>query len=122
VVTSTEAPAAALERAAEVADLVLTGPGQGGPGTVDLQAALAELGRRGHARVLAEGGPTLNGQLVTAGLIDELCLTVAPALVAGSAKRVAVTPDEAAPRELELLSMCEQDGFLFLRYAVLHET
>jgi riboflavin biosynthesis pyrimidine reductase len=120
VVTTQEAPDAALERAGAVADLILTGPGPGGPGTVDLHAAVSELGRRGHDHVLAEGGPTLNGQLAVSGLIDELCLTLAPALAAGASKRVAVAADEAGPSRLELLSMCEQDGFLFLRYAVQH--
>jgi riboflavin biosynthesis pyrimidine reductase len=50
--------------------------------------------------------------------VAELCLTLAPALVAGPAKRVAVAPTETDPNQLELLSMCEQDGSLFLRYAV----
>jgi riboflavin biosynthesis pyrimidine reductase len=121
VVTTDEAPAAALKRASQVADLVLTGPGPGGSGTVDLKAAVAELGRRGHARVLAEGGPTLNGQLAVTGLIDELCLTLAPAMAAGSSPRVAVAAEETDHSRLELLSMCEEDGFVFLRYAVLHE-
>jgi riboflavin biosynthesis pyrimidine reductase len=121
VVTTEEAPAAALERASEVAELVLTGSGRGGPGTVDLVQAVAELGRRGHERVLAEGGPSLNGQLAVEGLIDELCLTLAPALVAGPATRVAVAATETGPSRLGLLSMCEQDGYLFLRYAVQHD-
>jgi riboflavin biosynthesis pyrimidine reductase len=121
VVTTGDAPAAALERAGEVAELVLTGSGRGGPGTVDLVQAVAELGRRGHDRVLAEGGPSLNGQLAEDGLIDELCLTLAPALVAGPAKRVSVAATETGSSHLELVSLCEQDGSLFLRYAVLHD-
>ncbi|HEV8372071.1 MAG TPA: dihydrofolate reductase family protein, partial [Actinomycetota bacterium] len=63
-----------------------------------------------------EGGPTLNGQLAAAGLLDELCLTVSPLLVGGDAKRVLAGPLLPVPRELPLRSACEQDGFLFLRY------
>lgn len=119
VVTTAEAPITARERAAEVADLVLTGPGLASPDTVDLSAALVELGRRGFSCVLAEGGPTLNGQLAVAGLIDELCLTLSPAMVAGGAKRLAVAAAETSNgARLELLSVCEEDGFVFLRYAV----
>jgi riboflavin biosynthesis pyrimidine reductase len=65
--------------------------------------------------VLAEGGPTLNGELAVAGLIDELCLTVAPVLVGGQAKRVLSGPLVTAP-PMELVHVLEEDGFLFLRY------
>ena len=47
------------------------------------RAALGALATRGFARVLAEGGPSLNGQLAAAGLIDEICLTLSPRLVSG---------------------------------------
>lgn len=47
------------------------------------QAVLADLAARGVRRVLCEGGPTLLGQWVCAGVVDELCLTVSP-LLAGS--------------------------------------
>ena len=60
---------------------------------VDLAAALGALAERGFARVLAEGGPSLNGQLAAAGLLDELCLTLAPLLVGGEAKRILARPD-----------------------------
>jgi len=83
---------------------------------VDLAAALGELGRRGGEVVLCEGGPSLNGALVVAGLLDELCLTVAPLLVGGTSGRVAVGP--AAP--LQGLAVAHvataDDGYLFLRY------
>ena len=112
VLTVAAAPAAELARAAEVAEVVIAGERD-----VDLAEALAALGRRGHASVLAEGGPTLNAELAAAGLIDELCLTVSPALVGGSAvKRILHGTELAGLARLELRSVCEQDGFLFLRY------
>ncbi len=111
VVTVARAPAAALARAAEVAEVIVAGERH-----VDLAAALAALGARGHRAVLAEGGPTLNGQLAAAGLLDELCLTLSPRLVGGGAKRILDgLPLPGAPA-LRLCSLCEQDGFLFLRY------
>jgi riboflavin biosynthesis pyrimidine reductase len=111
VVTVADAPAAERARAAELADVVLAGSG-----VVELAAALDALGRRGLRSVLAEGGPSLNGQLAAAGLVDELCLTLAPRLIGGQSKRVLDSPLLATPDGLRLGSVCEQDGFLFLRY------
>ena len=98
-------------RAAEVADVIVVGDHD-----VDLAAALDELGGRGAGNVLAEGGPTLNGELARAGLLDELCVTLSPRLASGDAKRIisGSTLDELA--ELRLRSICEDDDFLFLRY------
>lgn len=98
-------------RAAEVADVVLAGEDG-----VELARALAALVERGARSVLAEGGPTLNGQLARAGLLDELCLTLSPRLVGGDAKRILTPAVLDAPLAGRLASVCEQDGFLFLRY------
>ena len=65
--------------------------------------------------VLAEGGPSLNGQLAAAGLVEELCLTVAPRIVGGTAGRIVTGPPAAMPM-LELAHVLEDDGFLFCRY------
>ena len=65
--------------------------------------------------MLAEGGPSLNDQLAAAGLLDELCLTVSPMLVGGDAKRILSGTSPNAPRRMGLCSVCEEDGFLFLR-------
>jgi riboflavin biosynthesis pyrimidine reductase len=74
VITVAQAPAPALARAAEVAEVaeVIVA----GERDVDLATALDALGVRGFRMVLAEGGPTLNGQLAAAGLLEVLCLTV----------------------------------------------
>jgi riboflavin biosynthesis pyrimidine reductase len=111
LVTVAQAPAAKRARAAAVADLVVAGDRD-----VDLAAALAALAARGCRSVLAEGGPTLNGQLARAGLLDELCLTLSPRLAGGDAKRILDGPSLPAAAGLRLRSVCEQDGFLFLRY------
>jgi riboflavin biosynthesis pyrimidine reductase len=111
VVTVAAAPPAALARAAEVAEVVVAGDRD-----VDLAAALDALGGRGHRAVLAEGGPILNAQLAAAGLLDELCLSLSPRLVGGAAKRILDGLPVPGPAPLRLGSVCEQDGFLFLRY------
>ena len=66
--------------------------------------------------MLAEGGPTLNGVLALAGVIDELCLTVSPALASGGAKRIIAGSALPAPAAMALRSVLEDDGMLFLRY------
>jgi riboflavin biosynthesis pyrimidine reductase len=63
---------------------------------------------------VAEGGPTLNGQLARAGLLDELCLTLSPWLASGDAKRILDGRPLSAAGGLRPCSVREQDGFLFL--------
>lgn len=88
-----------------------------GDGTrVDPLRIKPELARLGHTRLLCEGGPRLLGRLTAAGAVDELCLTVAPRLVAGEASRVTNGPQLPAPVDLRLESVLEEAGFLFTRY------
>ena len=54
------------------------------PGGLDLEAVLAELGRRQCNEILVEAGATLAGALVAADLVDEINLYAAP-FVLGSA-------------------------------------
>lgn len=82
---------------------------------VDPADAVAELAARGLSRVLCEGGPRLLGSVVAAGVLDELCLTVSPLVLAGPGPRVATSPT-AVPTSMRLASVCEDDGTLFLRY------
>ena len=111
VITTTDAPAAGLAAARETCDVITVGQG-----SVDLAAALSALTERGVRHVLAEGGPSLNGALAAAGLVDELCLTISPRLAGGDGKRILAGPDLPGPVELELLSLLEHDGFLLARY------
>ena len=87
-----------------------------GTSGVDLRVGLDALGERGLRSVLAEGGPSLNGQLVAAGLLDELCLTVSPMLVGGESKRIAAGAPPASPQPMVLRSLCQDDDYLFLRF------
>jgi len=69
---------------------------------------------RGDVCIL-EGGPTLNGQMLAADLVDEVCLTIAPRFIAGRSDRVAEGP-WAVREPWHLAHVCEQDGYLFVRY------
>ena len=66
--------------------------------------------------MLAEGGPTLNGQLAAADLLDEVCLTLSPKIASGGSKRIVTGTDLPEPIGMSLQSLCEEDGLLFLRY------
>jgi len=112
VVTVASAAAADRARAAEVADVIVSGEAD-----VDLAQALSALAERGHTNVLAEGGPGIAAQLAAAGLIDEVCLTVAPMLAAGSGPRILEGPALAMLTHLDLERVLEADGYLFLRYS-----
>ncbi len=52
-------------------------------GGLDLPALLTALGDRGVRTVLLEGGPTLAGSFVAAGLVDRVVAYIAPALIGG---------------------------------------
>ncbi|MGW1540837.1 pyrimidine reductase family protein [Streptomyces sp. NPDC002309] len=94
------------------ARVVIAGDGA----SVEPARAVRALAGLGHTRLLTEGGPRLLGQLVAAGVLDELCLTVSPMLSAGGAQRIAGGPAVAVPQRFELASLLEEAGFLFTRY------
>jgi diaminohydroxyphosphoribosylaminopyrimidine deaminase/5-amino-6-(5-phosphoribosylamino)uracil reductase len=77
-------PPGARVRRGDVPALVLTaddvGPGPAGRG-VDLDGALAVLHARQVRSVLLEGGPTLAGAFLDAGLVDRVVAYIAPALL-----------------------------------------
>ncbi|MDP9841225.1 pyrimidine reductase family protein [Streptosporangium lutulentum] len=110
VITCEAAPRERRQEAAERAEVIVAGGDR-----VDLPLAMKELGDRGLKRVLCEGGSKINGQLSTAGLIDELCLTVSPILIGGDASRILNGP--ASLTHLSLVHVLEEEGFLFVKYA-----
>jgi riboflavin biosynthesis pyrimidine reductase len=118
VITSASSDRAARARTAAVADVIVAVGDD-----VDLPAAVADLRDRGLARVHAEGGPSLLGDLAANRLLDELLLTVTPALAGGGyADRrpidriLAGAVLDGAPRPLRLHHLLEDDGSLFLSY------
>jgi diaminohydroxyphosphoribosylaminopyrimidine deaminase / 5-amino-6-(5-phosphoribosylamino)uracil reductase len=87
-------------------------------GRVDLEAALAELARRGINELLVEAGSRLNGALLAAGLVDELLLYQAPMLIGDRARGMFDLPElidlAAAPR-LDVVERRVLGDDLFLR-------
>jgi len=92
-------------------------------GRVDLEELLQELGRRGVARLLVEGGPTLVACLFEHGLVDRLSLFVAPKVFGdkGSPSWVEgmVVTDPGKGIALKWLDMSRRGEDLHLRAEVL---
>lgn len=113
VVHPPTAPAEARRRLDGIAELAEVDAGP--DGGVGAPALLAELDRRGAEVAVCEGGPTLNGHLVAADLVDEVCLTLDPMVVGGDAPRIAHTAGKARARAWTTGHLLEQDGVLFWR-------
>jgi diaminohydroxyphosphoribosylaminopyrimidine deaminase/5-amino-6-(5-phosphoribosylamino)uracil reductase len=82
VATTGRAPAG-TRRAWEAAGAEVLVLPQGRDGRVGLAALAAELGGRGLLEVLVEGGPTVQGALWAAGLVDRLVWYLAPIVLGG---------------------------------------
>jgi riboflavin-specific deaminase-like protein len=112
VVTGTGCPPGQRDRLAAAGAEVVVVDGE----RVTPAALLAALAGRGLRRVLCEGGPGLFGDLIAADAVDELCLTVSPALAGGDAPRVAHGPGGPL-RAMRLAHALAEDDVLLLRYA-----
>ena len=90
LVTCESAGERALERARRVLgpDAVLVAGGA----HVDLARALDALAERGLGQVLCEGGPSLFASALSAGVVDEVALSLAPTVVGGDGTRVTSGP------------------------------
>jgi riboflavin biosynthesis pyrimidine reductase len=86
------------------------------PESVDNATVLKILAERGLHRVLTEGGPLLLGSLIEEGLLDELCLTVAPILVGGGSKRIVTGMGSVHTRMRRTHLLTDDDGYLYSRY------
>jgi riboflavin biosynthesis pyrimidine reductase len=84
-----------------------------GSGRVDLRRAKDRLVERGLGRIQCEGGPHLLADLVRAGLLDELFLTVMPELV-GGATHLLMEPDGLFAR-MQIADWAVDDGSTLLR-------
>lgn len=111
VLTGNAADPDRLAALSAVAEVVV-----GDHATTTATEILGALQAWGAGVVLCEGGPSLNGQLVAEGLIDEWCLSVSPRLVGGTSPRAAHGP-AGVPSSLRLdRVLADDDGYLFLRY------
>jgi len=111
IITGRDAPSDAETRLRDHAEIVRLDQPSPTPAAI-----LAELGSRGAEVVLAEGGPSFNGQLVDAGVVDEICLSTAPMLVGGTTPRIVDGAERAVAADLALDRLLEHDGALFARY------
>lgn len=116
VLTSTDAAADRKQRLRDAGAEVIEA-GEHTLGANDIRDALGGLGL---PRVLCEGGPGLFGEFIAAGAVDELCLTVSPLLVGGSAGRISHSPTgfPTPMRCRHLISA--NDGTLLTRWERLH--
>ncbi|MDQ1216474.1 dihydrofolate reductase family protein [Microbacterium arborescens] len=76
---------------------------------------LAVLSARGWERVVCEGGPTLAAQFVAAGVVDEICLTVAPQI--GPVRHPVLPVADDVPTAVAGALM-DAAGFSYLRLSV----
>ncbi|MFL5780024.1 MAG: RibD family protein [Thermoleophilaceae bacterium] len=84
-----------------------------------LSPALRALRERwGIRTVMCEGGSVLAAALLREHLVDELYLSVAPTLAAGSGPTLVTGPPLEPPVPMELRSAHEAGGHLFLRYRI----
>ena len=86
------------------------------PAKVDETAVLATLQARGFRRILTEGGPMLLGSFIQRDLLDELCLTIAPVVVGGLARRIATGPSQLLTPMRCAHVLTDDAGFLYTRY------
>lgn len=96
--------------AAAGADVLVCGEDE-----VDLALALDRLAERGLEQVVCEGGPVLFASALPAGVVDELDLSIAPALVGDEHRLVSGLPGVVG---MALLQVLAEDGVLFTRYAL----
>ena len=93
-----------------------------GQGGVDWKATLRYLRQEmGIHILLCEGGATLNDELLRAGMVDELFLTIAPKLKGGAHLPTAVEGQGFPPGKfasLTLLSLYQDADEIYLRYRV----
>ncbi|MDQ6882633.1 MAG: dihydrofolate reductase family protein [Candidatus Dormibacteraeota bacterium] len=116
VLTTKESEAALRRRLPSSARVigVSTGP------HLQPEVILSALASEGHRAILTEGGPSLFGQLVQAGRVDELFLTVSPAL-AGQADNKSFglihgLDFSKALKWAVLRGVRQHESHLFLRY------
>jgi len=124
VLTTEQCPDERRDAATASADVAVVGTDRVTPADM-----IDVLAKRGHRRILVEGGPGLLGQITAAGLLDELCLTFSPLLEGGRAGRILTPPYEASaaqerhegaaawpPATLALAHVLEDSGLLLCRY------
>ena len=99
----------ALELARSHAEVVVLGGDRVAPA-----ALVGELVRRGHRRIVCEGGPTLLNELIAADLVDEADITLSPTFSGTGASPITAVLERVRP--FDLVQLLESGGFLMGRY------
>lgn len=88
-----------------------------------VSAVVAALHARGFARIVCEGGPSLNAQLVAAGEVDVFHYTISPRALQPSGLHLFTEADEPSNRAFVLeAAHATSDSVLFLRYRSVRES
>jgi riboflavin biosynthesis pyrimidine reductase len=86
---------------------------------LDLRAGTARLRERHGVRaMLLEGGPTLLAAMLDAEVVDEMFLSLSPLLVAGDEPSLLEGTALERPLPLRLVSLMEEESFLYVRYGI----
>ncbi|WP_331735541.1 dihydrofolate reductase family protein (plasmid) [Streptomyces althioticus] len=110
VITTRSAPADARRRVEEHGIEVI----EAGENVVNPSQLVDVVKGKGFESVLLEGGPNLLGQFHHARILNEICLTISPRIVGGESSRILLSDEDV--RDLRLVSLLEDEGFLFTRY------
>ena len=85
-----------------------------GGSSVDLPELRSRLVGRGLVNLLSEGGPHLLRDMLASHVVDEVCATVVPRLVAGDHVRMTAGASVDVPLDLRVL--LEEDETLLGRW------
>ena len=88
---------------------------------IGARAIIELLRAQGYVRILTEGGPSLFGELLSEGQVDELFLTTSPRLFgrfANDQRKSLVAGRDLGGRALDLASVHRHGSHLFLRYTL----
>lgn len=111
IVTSAQADPARVDALGAVADVIVAGTER-----VDLAAGIAALAAEHGPVVLVEGGPTLNAQVISADLADELCITTSSLVVGGDGGRMLANGPSHEPRSFDIDRIATSQGLVFSRW------